>query len=245
MRSRWRFGFAVAAMLCSSAARTVDADPDQPLPEFTATYQVRAMGLRGQADMRLSYEADTNIYLYESRTQAHGIAKLIRRHPVIETTRFNIDQGRIRPLEYALDDGSKKGERNARVDFDWSAGLARSIYKGESREIELEAGMQDRMSLQLSIMQDLRTGDAPSVYTLAERNDLKRYEYTFSGEEEIEVPAGRFATIKYRRQREGSSRSSIIWFAPELCQLPVQVEQLRKGKRRGTMQLREVSGLDC
>jgi hypothetical protein len=72
---------------------------------------------------------------------------------------------------------------------------------------------------------------------MVHRNALRVYEFEYLGEEEVKTPAGRFSTVKYRRQRAGSKRSGIIWFSPALCFHVVQVESRKNDKRTSIAKL--------
>jgi hypothetical protein len=55
--------------------------------------------------------------------------------------------------------------------------------------------------------------------------------------EAIKTKGGSFDTVKYRRYRTGSSRSTLIWFAAELEYLPVRMQHFNKDKSTGTVNL--------
>ncbi len=61
--------------------------------------------------------------------------------------------------------------------------------------------------------------------------------YEKLGTESVKTDAGTFDTVKYRRHRIGSSRSAVIWFAPELEYLPVQMQHFKGDKKTGTVTL--------
>jgi hypothetical protein len=90
--------------------------------------------------------------------------------------------------------------------------------------------MLDRLTADIAMIQKLRNGETPTGFDLVDRNEIRRYEYTLQGEETIKVPAGTFQTVKYLRNRPGSSRATLIWFAPGMDYLPVKIAQLKRGK---------------
>lgn len=101
----------------------------------------------------------------------------------------------------------------------------------------------DRMTEQLAVMRDLADGGIDEPYRIVERNELRTIRYEKLGEERVETGAGVFDTVKYRRRREGSRRSSVIWFAPELQYFPVQIEQYKEDDRQATARLDEYERL--
>ena len=135
-----------------------------------------------------------------------------------------------RPISYSLEGGTKSSDNDTQLDFDRNAGTIASWYEGEATELQLDDDVYDRMSADIVVMRDLADGIDLGPMRIAEKNQIRDYEYTYQRAEEIEVPAGRFETVVYLRQRVGSSRSTLIWFATGHQFLPVRLEQLKRGK---------------
>jgi len=148
---------------------------------------------------------------------------------------------RLIPLHYQLDDGTAKGEDDTTIEFDWDTGVARSIYEQQEATLELTSAVHDRLTTDLLVMQSLSADDPLERFQIVEKNAVRDYELTYRGEETVEVPAGRFAAVKYLRQRVGSSRATLIWFAPAVNYLPVKLEQLKRGKPVVTTVATEIS----
>ena len=88
----------------------------------------------------------------------------------------------------------------------------------------------DRLSADIVVIMDLRNGRPPRTLYIAEKNTTREYTFTPRGEATVETPAGTFETVLYLRQRDGSSRSTLIWYARNADFLPVRMEQLKDGK---------------
>ena len=199
----------------------------QPEP-FVVTYRLKLMGL--SADFTLELErADDSRYVVRATTQTRGIAKLIRGGAMREEARFSSDGERLYSNSYVVEGGSKSSDDDSDIRFDWDAGTAASIYEEEPATLLLEGDVYDRISADIVIINDLRNGLEPRDLRIAEKNEVRDYEFTFQGKETVEVPAGKFDTIKYLRQRIGSSRSTLIWYAPDAGYLPVRMQQLKRG----------------
>ena len=215
------------------------------LPEpFTANYEVHHSGARvGETTLNLSHSPDSSHWEFSSRTQPRGLAALIRRRDVVETSLFSVDPYGLHPRSYYFDEGSSKGKRNSRIEFDWSSDSAIGQYKGETRSIPLAAGMIDRLLAQLVLMRDMANDRLPQTYAIVDRNEVKEYDVRVVGEEMMPTPAGQFDTIKLRRQRPGSSRATLIWAAPELGYLPVKMVQLKDERPNVVLTLTDVQRL--
>ena len=121
------------------------------------------------------------------------------------------------------------------IEFNWEAGIAHSVYKGVPKDIDITAGMLDRLTADIAAIHELRNNRKPTSYEITHRNSIRLYEFTQQGEETVSVPAGKFRTVKYLRQRPGSSRATLIWFAPDADYLPVKIVQLKRGKSQIVM----------
>lgn len=224
-----RLAILTGGLLLTGLAHSTELDG------FYIEYDIRYMGLRAEATLQLKPADTDGEYFYEVRSRARGLARLLRSSEARESTRFRLTETGIEPLRYSLDDGGDADENNTVITFDWEAGTAASVYEQEPADIQLEPGVQDRLSADIAVILDLRSGREPGRYAIAEKNQIRQADYTDLGEEQAEVPAGTFDTRKFRRQRPGSSRSTLIWYAADAAWLPVRIEQQKDGKTNVTM----------
>jgi hypothetical protein len=220
------------------------AAADTVLPTYTATYEVIHKGRAvGSSEFSVSYDDAKDLYTFRSRTVVKGMMlKLVSPNAVVERSDFVVRGGEIRPLEFWYEDGSRKGEDNVHAIFDWDAGTV--VIAAERRsELALQPGVLDRGSMQVAVMRDMASGAAPGPYVLADEDALKTYEYVLESEERTPTPLGELGTLRYRQQRQGSSRSTALWVAPQLQYLPVRIEQIRDGQSDTVFVLQSVQGL--
>lgn len=199
---------------------------------YTAGYTVEYKGRdRGNSEFSVTYDDARGVYTFLSRTEVKGLMlRLVSPNPIVELSEFELVDGRIRTLQFRFEDGSRSGEDNYTAVFDWDA--RRATLDGEHGpiEIELTGEVLDRGSMQVAIMRDAAAGRLPGPYVLADEDALKTYEYVDAGTAEIETALGAYTAQKYRQQRQGSSRYTILWLVPELEYLPVRIEQYRDGE---------------
>jgi len=223
------------------ASRAADAG----LATYTAIYRVEYKGKDvGTSEFSVRYVAERDVYEFRSRTQAKGLLKLVSPNPVIERSEFRATADGIVALEFWFEDGSRKGEDNRHIVFDWEREVATvSGSDGSSREIPLQRGALDRGSLQVALMHDLATTGQTRRYLLTDEDSLQDYEYADNGPATTTTGLGALATRSLMQQREGSSRSTWLWMAPELQFLPARIEQHRNGEVYTAFSLLSVSGL--
>lgn len=235
-------GAAGAAACVGVVAGLGPAHAEESIPTYTATYDVEYNG-RDVGDSIQSLARDGDRYRFRSVTQARGLARLVRPRPLIEESLFDLHDGKPRPLEFKLEDGTRKGEDNVAIEFDWATGVAHVTAEDGRVDVPLEPGVHDRATLQLALMLELAGATAPTSHALIDDASIKSYSYEVAGEETLATPAGTHDTIKIVQRREGSSRYTIIWLAPELRHLPVKIEQRRGDETLTTLLLESVQGL--
>lgn len=221
-------GAAIAIAATTGHATAVPAPAT--LHGFHTVYELRYAALRGDATIDLQAADAPNEFLYSVTTRTRGIARLLRPGTASEIARFRYDENGFQPLSYRLDDGIAKAENDSTIEFNWQTGIATSTHGTETVELPLRPGMLDRLTADIAVIQKLRNGETLTGFDLVDRNEIRRYEYVPQGEETIRVPAGTFRTVKYLRNRPGSSRATLIWFAPDREYLPVKMTQLKRGE---------------
>jgi hypothetical protein len=221
------------------AASTADG-----VATYTAQYKVEYKGKElGTSEFRVRYIQERQVYEFMSRTTAKGLLKIISPNPAIERSEFRVDGDAIVPLEFWYEDGSRKGDNNFHIVFDWERHVATASSDDGRREIALPDGALDRGSLQVALMRDLETTGHTRPYLLTDDDSVTDYVYMSNGPTTTATGLGPLATEALVQHREGSSRSNYLWMAPELKFLPVRIEQRRDGEVRTAFTLTSVTGL--
>jgi len=223
------FAIAMVAVIWLGGVHAQEPAGDLGVAPFVGTYSVEYRGIRaGTIDFILRKNAAG--FVYESVAHPRGLARLVVDDKVREASEFVVRDGRIVPLAYELDDGTKSTSEDTRLTFDWTAAKARGMHENKAIELPLAEGVQDRMSAQIVIMQMLAAGKPPTTLTFIDRDALKEYSYVRLKSERIKTALGEIDTVVYSSSRPGSNRVSRLWYAPALGYAPVRGEQERKGK---------------
>jgi hypothetical protein len=230
------------AALVVAAQEARGADPS--IATYTATYRVEYKGKEaGTAEFSVRELADRGLYEFSSTIMAKGLLKLARPKPAVERSHFRANAAGIRPVEFWYEDGSRSGEDNLHIVFDWDRRIATASGADARREISLPAAALDRGSLQVALMRDLAATGSVRSYALADEDSVAEYEYTDNGTATITTGAGAFEARVLTQQRAGSSRATWLWVAPQLKFLPVRIEQRRDGEVQTAFDLVSVNGL--
>jgi len=145
----------------------------------------------------------------------------------------------VRPLLYTAtdpDNGASKGE----VHFDWDANRATGVAEGKKVDMPLRPGVQDDLSMQISLIYALSNDQMPKGIALFDVGGIRDYSFERIGAETLHTPVGDVATIIYRSHKAHSPRSNRYWCAPAFGYVPVQVEQQNNGDVAWTLKLRSI-----
>jgi hypothetical protein len=235
--TRW-WVMAGALAVAADEARSADAS----IATYTATYAVEYKG-REAGSSEWSVRDLGDRYEYLARITPKGMLKLVRPKPTIERSQFRVDGAALRPLEYWFEDGSRSGEDNWHVVFDWERRIATVNTAEARRELAVPETALDIGTLKAAVMRDVAAKGAPGPYEIADEDAVATYEYTDGGPATVVTGVGSLETQLFVQRRTGSSRSTWIWVAPTLGFLPVRIEQRRNDEVQTSFLLQSVTGL--
>jgi Protein of unknown function (DUF3108) len=221
---------------CGPIGWTAEA---MPRP-FTAVYALKWHGITaGRSSLSLT-QTGPETYRYQSVNRARGLFRLAFPDALVETSRFTIGDGHVRPLSYQELNGPGKSSRDVHIEFDWQDGRARGTQHGKPVDQPLAPGTQDPLSVQIELMRDLAAGDTPTHFLLFDQDVAKRFRYTREGSVRLDTAIGPLDTVVYRSDRPGSDRVLRLWLAPRLGYLPVKAERERKGRTEFELEILSV-----
>lgn len=211
--------------------------------EYTAEYEVRNGGRHvANAEFRVA-RIESGNFVFTSSARARGLFRLIRPDPAVEHSEFSVADDGIVPNGFRYEDGSRKGEDNFAIEFDRGAGEVRVTGPSGNLTGPLEPGLLDRGSLQVALMRDLAACRLPGPYRYVDDDGIREYRYERLEDLPTETGIGTLDTVRLAQRREGSSRETILWLAPELGYLPVRIEQIRNGELDTSFALENLSGI--
>ncbi|PCI21659.1 MAG: hypothetical protein COB62_02825 [Piscirickettsiaceae bacterium] len=205
------------------------------IPNFKAEYLLKHNGIEiGHVKLTVKQTA-TNTYRLISATETSGLLAFIRDDDVIETSRFELYENRLRPLSYQYKEHLGDGEKNVILTFDWTTLNVANASKGHVWKLPISIGVLDKALMQIALMRDLNTADGVLSYQIADGGRLKNYVFTRLGTEEITIDDKLYNTIKLARKKDDKPLITYYWCAPELYNLPIL---LQRKKTYGTFEMR-------
>ena len=92
----------IAAPGTAASAATAHA-----IEEFEINFDARMSFLQGETTLRLRQARNPGEYVYENRTQARGMARMIRAGEAIESSHFRVTEDGLQPIAYDFDAGDQ------------------------------------------------------------------------------------------------------------------------------------------
>jgi hypothetical protein len=212
------------------------------LTPHQAEYKVKISVLGGQLNTELRVTPDG--YVATHIVKPTGMARLLARGQISETSQFHSSDDGIRPVNFSADDTLTRDKIKASIQFDWETGEASGTVNDEAVSSTMEELAYDHVSIQYQLMFDLMNGDPSSQYVLFDIDELKTVNVSKIGYRAVKVPAGKFEAIGIQHQAVGSKRITTMWCVEALDYLPVIIEQHRKGKLKMRAVLTSYSPLE-
>jgi hypothetical protein len=204
---------------------------------LTYTLEYRGIPL-GTLEKTLS--RDGEVYLFASRAAPTGLGRLVTSDTVDESGEFEVRDGIVRPLRYAIVQSGKKGY-DRQVRFDWAQG--KLVFENSDRqEAALPDYTQDAGSIVFALMLH-GPPDGEQVVHLTDGKQVKQYTIRPDGREVLDTPIGRLDTVRVARERPDRDQSTIIWLAVDRHNLPVKIEKRKNGMAESALLIESVSGL--
>jgi hypothetical protein len=199
-------------------------------PPFAIVYEARSGGSQiGVTESRLTALGGGR-YEYRNDTAAAGLLSLLSSEHITETSRFDWHDGRARPEHYSRLRSSGKG-RPVEQRFDWARGEVLARHGGEEKRYAAAPGLQDRMSVLLSVTAALAAQQPPGTHAVAGDNEAQRHRFEDQGNDKLATPLGELLTRRVVRYKDGAGTPSLrLWLAPALGWLPVRLEKDDDGK---------------
>ena len=216
--------------------------------DHQATYRLEKMDTTiGQVTTRLKKQAGQ--IEYTSSTKPKGIIALVMSDTVEETSKLEWPEQASTPrlLSYSLFK-NKKYSRNQNIQLDWKDDASVAItasYKNRPHDLQHEGVLWGRQTLQLALISELLSGNKQNNfnYTVVDKGALHQYQCQRLGSEKLELEDRFYNTVKFKVSRDGSNRSTLIWFAAELEYLPVYVEKRKGDEVNVSMSLKSYQAL--
>lgn len=222
----------------------LQATADTPMPQFSASYTLENKFVTGGI-ATLSLSSDSGQHRLMLETTPTGVFKYIDKGK----TREIAELGSLTPPylahKYAYTNFGDE-HRSYESTYDRQSGEATMVRNGFSKNFPIDVDAVDRLSSTLSVMQALRENPDVAEFSVSiiDRENSQINNYISRGRETIKTDMGKLSAIRIDRQRSGSDRQTIMWFAQlgsDALPAPVKIEQYKRGKLQVRLKITDFS----
>jgi len=211
--------------------------------DFDAIYSIEKLGTT-IAEMKLTLRNSNNNITYKSHTEARGMLALFNDERVDEISQLQWNE----KLEHACLQNyqfirKNKGKKNQQFSLSWDDTnniSVKGVYAGQAFNLNESAMVWDRLSVQLALTADLKSGNKiqPEYsYNIIDKGKVSQYHFEYIADEVMRINGKQYDVIKIKRPHTSGSRTTYLWLARELDFLPVKIDQYRKGELHLSMNL--------
>lgn len=212
-----------SALLVLAIFSSLTTAADAP-KTFDNQYKAKLYGFNITVTNRLTKTADNQ---YDLLFKAESIIGSITEQSKMQ---WNAPQQTISPLHYSYARRGLGKDRTAELSFDWKNKSVTNNVQKTSWQMDIAQKVQDKLSYQIQMQQDLLNDQKNFTYQIADGGRLKEYKFMTVGEEILDTPLGKVNTIKVKRSRENDERVTYAWLAKDWNYLLVRLQQEEKGE---------------
>jgi len=228
----------MACLLTASLGRPAHAEDCTAAPvPYTASYSVDRNG-DPDGFMAVTLEhagADSYRYAMDTRVRWGIFTAYIE-----EQSDFGFRNGIVMPSSFQLTQRVSIYKRREVVEFDWLTMKATGEKKRDDFELDIVPGMQDKLSVYLSLANSICRGEYDIDAVVVSGPSLKSYDYRFQGKERLATVLGPVETVHIRRGGPEDDKQTDMWHAAEARYFPVKMVY-RDGDVITDMRLMEIS----
>ena len=208
---------------------------------FDISYKLYSNDTKIAQMERRFYKNELNNYIFSSESKTTGLISFFRKDHIVEISNWNITNSNIMPLHYSYQHTGGKKDRDVEINFDWESGQIINRVNNSIWHMKTQTGVLDKLLYQLVIMIDLKSGNIPEKYIIADGGKIKEYLFKYIQDEVIETPIGNFNTMKLARYKK-NKQETYLWCAYDLDFLPIKVITKENDGRLSKAIIKSING---
>lgn len=207
-----------ACLLLCCAVQQAQAEPPT---RIQASYDVLKSGLK-VATIAETYTRLHDHYHIESVSKAVGLLAAFKPEIIHTTSQGTLTEKGLRPLTFIQERKLDAG-RNARADFDWTAGQITLTDRAGQRSLPLPADTQDRLSAMYQFMFAPLQNAATLDFNMTNGSKVDIYNYLITPDQDVTVPLGTFKVLYIASSPKAGESKTEIWLAVEHANFPYKI----------------------
>ena len=234
-----------ATQTSSLNASTTSSSINHKLPEFYAKYGIEFYGVTAaEAHYKLTY---TNTgYKFTQQTKLKGMASLFASDTVSVTSIIDKVNNKLLLKKHTYIQTGKEKNRNEDISIDWDTtknpiqGNITGVVRGEKINHVTESAIWEALSFQIPLMLDANKNTEHYLYKALLKGEIDTYDFVLTSIKKIDYANKNYDALQMVRTDPIKNRALHIWLAPDLHNIPVLIENYRKGKVHSKVVLESV-----
>lgn len=190
---------------------------------FDNKYSAKLYGFNIEVTSRLSAQENGNYEFYFDANATLG------RVTEVSQFKWNAKEQYAIPLVYSYKRTGLGKNRDQLLSFDWTKNEVSNSATNTSLALEANKKIQDSLSYQLQLRQDLLAGKKAFTYLITNGKKVREYKFEIVGDEVLDTPLGQVTTVKIKRVQTSDNRETYAWFAKDFQYLLVRLQQEENG----------------
>lgn len=211
-------------------------------PDYTATYHVDKFGTTVGLSTITLKQAENEVH-YSQNVELVGFVSWFKKDRVSENSWLTKNENNIYLLKkYQYIHTHSKKNRDSLIEADWTinknnqlAGTIIGDVRGKNIALQTNERVWDTLSFQLALMSDVSNKTNNYHYNVISRGIIKKYSFTQTGEEVLEINDREYRTVIL--ERHGGKKSTKIWLSTELHYVPILIENYKDDELDSTLTL--------
>ncbi|TAA48661.1 DUF3108 domain-containing protein [Corallincola spongiicola] len=201
---------------------------------YQAEYKVFRGGSEYGKGSRSLLQVEDGLWYLETSTDVSWLFLSDRRQ---EKSWFKVFDDHVVPLQYKQKRSGTGPDYLSFVLFDHRLKKVKEIGDYDEFEAVYQPGVLDGASYQFQMMRDIQAGVKDITYPIIMSGENKEYRFKLIGEEELETPFGKLATVKLERIRGNKKRQTYVWLAKEYGYVVARIWQAKGGSEQADLQI--------
>ena len=217
----------------------------QTLPEFHAKYAVQKYGVKvAEASYKLSH-TDSG-YKFSQNTELDGLISMFADDTVSAVSHVDEVDGKLLLQKHSYSQTGREKNRDEEFSIRWDTserslrGNITGVVRNKKINIETTDPVWEVLSFQIPLMIDADENIKRYPYKALLKGKIDTYEFVLTSAKKITFADKEYKILQMVRTDPRKKRQLHIWIAPQLHNLPVIIENYRKGKEHSRMQLESV-----
>lgn len=215
------------------------------LPEFKAIYAVEKFGIKvAEAHYQLSYTESG--YKFTQNTKLHGIASAFGSDTVAAVSLIDEIGDNLLLTKHKFTQTGREKNRNEDLDILWQTykntlkGKISGIVRSKEINLKTDSEVWDALSFQIPLMIEANKNIKEYPYKAILKGKIDTYNFVLTSTKKVSYAGNEYLAIHMVRSDPLRDRQLHIWLLPKLSNIPVLIENYRKGKEHSRVILESV-----